>query len=101
VRFATRPSHSTLFRHLELERSVPPPTDSYFLRAETFYNLSTAIERKDDWNAYDLETFHDGAPRPIAYEETEHYQVTKAFLEYPDRMLRELTRDTPSQEEGS
>lgn len=27
---------------------------------------------------------------PAAYKETEHYQVTKAFLEAPERMLREL-----------
>jgi predicted ATPase len=32
-------------------------------------------------------------PAPIAYHETEHYQITKAFLEHPDRMLRELLRD--------
>jgi predicted ATPase len=26
----------------------------------------------------------------IAYEETEHYQITKEFLNHPERMLREL-----------
>ena len=28
--------------------------------------------------------------RPVAYEETEHYQITRAFLQNPQRMLREL-----------
>jgi predicted ATPase len=32
----------------------------------------------------------DEAPRPIEFTETRHYQVTRAFLDHPDRMLREL-----------
>ena len=28
--------------------------------------------------------------RPVRYEETEHYQLTRRFLEDPDRMLRYL-----------
>ena len=34
--------------------------------------------------------FDDGGVRPVRYEETEHYRVTKAFLDCPARMLREL-----------
>jgi predicted ATPase len=30
---------------------------------------------------------------PVAYQETEHYVVTRAFLERPDRMLSELMDD--------
>jgi predicted ATPase len=169
VRFATRPSHSTLFRDLKLTKTRPAPTDSYFLRAETFYNLASVIERPEDRRAYDLEAFGgqslhershgeaflalvlhrlrgngfycfdepeaalspmrqlallaairqlvekgsqfiiathsplllaypeatiylfgDGEPRQLAYRDTEHYQVTRAFLEHPERMLREL-----------
>ena len=37
--------------------------------------------------------FGEGAPEPIAFEETEHYQITRSFLEHPERMLRELLRD--------
>ena len=34
--------------------------------------------------------------RPTAYEDTEHYQITRAFLQKPQRMLRELmTEDRP------
>ena len=32
----------------------------------------------------------DGGIRPVRYEETEHYQLTKRFLEDPERMLRYL-----------
>jgi predicted ATPase len=31
--------------------------------------------------------------QPIAYEETEHYQITKLFLLRRESMLRELLRD--------
>ena len=172
VRFSTRASHSDLFRSLRLTRTRPAATDSYFLRAESFYNLATVVENPNDYGAYDAEAgggrslheqshgesflalvlnrlrgngfylfdepeaalspsrqlaliaamqrlvlrgsqfivathspillgfpeatiylFGDHPPRPIAYEETEHYQVTKAFLEHPARMLRELLRD--------
>ena len=172
VRFTTRPSHSRLFEDLHLTRTRPAPTDSYFLRAESFYNLATVIEDPRAYHAYDPDagggrSLHDqshgesflalvlhrlrgngfylfdepeaalspsrqltlmaamhrlvqrgsqfviathspillgypGAtiyafgnhpPRPIAYEETEHFQVTRAFLEHPARMLRELFRE--------
>jgi predicted ATPase len=172
VRFSTRSSHSTLFKELRLTRTRPAPTDSYFLRAETFYNVATVTENPEDYRAYDPDasggrSFHDqshgeaflalvlnrfrgngfyaldepeaalspsrqlsllaamhrlverrsqfviathspillgfpGAtiylfgdhpPAPIAYRETEHYQLTRAFLEHPERMLRELCRD--------
>jgi predicted ATPase len=127
---------------LKLTKAPPAPTDSYFLRAETFYNVASVIERPEDPKAFDLESFdgqslHDrshgeaflaliaamhqlvakgsqfiiathspilladlGAtiylfgthlPRRVQFRDTEHYQVTRAFLEHPDRMLRELT----------
>jgi predicted ATPase len=44
LRFATRSSHSTLHSRLELERSERPPVNSFFLRAESVFNLATAIE---------------------------------------------------------
>ena len=34
--------------------------------------------------------FDDAGVRPVPYEDTEHYRVTKAFLDCPARMLREL-----------
>ena len=35
---------------------------------------------------------HDGIA-PVAYEDTEHFQVTRDFLANPQRMLRQLLRD--------
>jgi predicted ATPase len=46
--FATRASHSSLDGCLRLARSMNTPGDSYFLRAESFYNVATEIERLDE-----------------------------------------------------
>lgn len=43
--FATRASHSGLDRFVRLARSPRLPRDSFFLRAESFYNVATEIER--------------------------------------------------------
>ena len=43
--FATRASHSDLWEHLRLVRGIERPRDGYFLRAESFYNVSSEIER--------------------------------------------------------
>jgi predicted ATPase len=46
-RFATRASHSPLDECLRLARTAGLPGDSYFLRAESFYNVASEIERLD------------------------------------------------------
>jgi predicted ATPase len=45
--FATRASHSRLSDALRLARTYQHPGDSYFLRAESFYNVASEIERLD------------------------------------------------------
>jgi predicted ATPase len=55
--FATRSSHSQLHRRLELERSELPPRNAFFLRAESVFNLATAIERAG--------AMHDVFERPL------------------------------------
>ena len=42
--FATRETHSNLNEFITLERGVGHPTDNYFLRAESFYNLASQVE---------------------------------------------------------
>jgi predicted ATPase len=163
-RFATRASHSPLHEHLRLVRSGARPRDGYFLRAESFYNVATAVEDYDVTHSYGGESLHaqshgesfmslvlhrfsgnglylfdepeaalsptrqlslmvamqqlvgrgaqfviathspillgypeaeilqfgPGSIAPVAYRETEHYVVTRAFLERPEKMLQEL-----------
>jgi len=45
--FETHANHSDLPKHLRLVRSPQRPADGFFLRAESFYNLATTIERLD------------------------------------------------------
>jgi predicted ATPase len=47
-RFATRNSHSGLNACLRLSRSARRVRDSYFLRAESYFNLATEIESLDE-----------------------------------------------------
>lgn len=46
-RFDTRPSHSALSQYLRVVRDVSRPRDGFFLRAESYFNVATEIERLD------------------------------------------------------
>ncbi len=58
--FATRSSESDLHRHIRLVRSPRRPRDGFFLRAESYFNVATEIERLDAGPAF-------GAPVIEAY----------------------------------
>jgi predicted ATPase len=174
--FSTSDSHSDLFKFTRLVRSPKYPKDSYFLRAESFYNLATYMDDADDpeysrseylWTyggkslheqshgesfmatmtnklrgagiyLFDepeaalspsrqlaaLAAFHqlvtklesqliiathspilmaypgaliyhfsEAGIEPIEYKDTEHYTITKEFLNKPEKMLRYLFED--------
>lgn len=162
--FKTKDTHdANLFKKLQLGRNKIPRSDSYFVRAESFYNLSSYIDeigaggyggkplhQQSHGEAFlslmlhrfsgnglylfdepeaalspqrqltFLAALHDLVERggqfviathspilmaypdasilhftadgivPIAYEETEHYKVTRAFLTRREMMLKEL-----------
>ena len=46
-RFGTRSSHSDLHRYIRVAKGIRKPKDGFFLRAESFYNVATEIERLD------------------------------------------------------
>jgi predicted ATPase len=46
--FSSRATHSTLHDAVRLTRGTRTPKTSYFLRAESFYNLATEVEALDD-----------------------------------------------------
>jgi predicted ATPase len=171
--FATRETHSVLEEYLQVVRGIARPRDSFFLRAESLYNVATEIERLDSGgpgllasyggrslhrqshgesflslimhrfggagvylldepeaalspvrqmsflaaihqlvqadsqliiathspiilaypNAW-IYQFGDHPPRRTEYTETEHYLITREFLEHTDRML-EVLLETP------
>jgi predicted ATPase len=48
LRFQTRASHSPLHRFVRVVRGTRRPRTGFFLRAETFYNLATAVDSIDE-----------------------------------------------------
>ncbi|MFT3685980.1 MAG: AAA family ATPase [Phycisphaerales bacterium] len=178
--FATRASHSQLSEFLVLKRSLRKPRNLWFLRAESFFNVASEIERLDAEgggpriiDAYGGKSLHEqshgesffalfrnrfggqglylldepeaalspmrqlgflsmlhdlvregsqfiiathspimmaypdawiysiggAAVSRVPYEETEHYQVTRDFLDHPARSLKVLL-DRPAIDEG-
>lgn len=57
--FATRPSESGLHEYLQLIRGYRRPADGFFLRAESFYNVATEVERLGVESAYGGLSLHD------------------------------------------
>jgi predicted ATPase len=164
--FATRESHSELYKALKLRRCHALVPDAWFMRAESLFNVATEIENLGVHNSYGNKSLHeqshgeafmslienrfsqglyfldepeaalspqrqleflvllhsivnqesqlviathspiimsypnatiysfsDAGILPIAYEDTEHYRVTKAFLDSPKRMLKHLLEE--------
>jgi predicted ATPase len=50
-RFGTRSSHSALHEYLRIAKGIRRPKDGFFLRAESFFNVATEIERLDEEGA--------------------------------------------------
>ena len=62
--FSTRASHSQLENYLRVvKRGLPP--DSFFLRAESLYNVATEIERLGVNRAYGEVSLHEQSHRRI------------------------------------
>jgi len=45
--FASQETHSDLYRYLTVAKGIKKPGDGFFLRAESFYNVATEIDRLD------------------------------------------------------
>ena len=60
-RFATRATESSLADYIRVERGLKRPRNGYFLRAESFYNVATEIERLglDSTDAYGGGSLHE------------------------------------------
>jgi predicted ATPase len=59
--FETRSSHSSLGEFLRLGKSLTRPQDTFFLRAESFYNVASEIDRlgPDLLSSYGGKSLHD------------------------------------------
>jgi len=57
--FSTRNSHSGLHEYIHLIRGTRKPRDSFFFRAETFYNLATQIDELEVGEFYGGKSLHE------------------------------------------
>ena len=46
--FSTSETHSPLYRFLTLEKGIHRPKDGFFLRAESFYNVASEVDRLEE-----------------------------------------------------
>ena len=53
MRFSTRSTHTELFRYLRIAKGIAQTRDGFFLRAESFYNLATEIDKLDALPSFD------------------------------------------------
>jgi predicted ATPase len=58
MRFVTRDSHSDLFNNLIVSKGIKSPKEKYFLRAESFYNVASAIDDYDVLDSYGGKSLH-------------------------------------------
>jgi len=59
LQFGTHDTHSPLHDCLRLERSLGKPTDGFFLRAESFYNVASELEKiGSGFRAYGGKSLH-------------------------------------------
>lgn len=60
--FATRASHSELHKYLRISRGVRKPETGWFLRAESFYNVASEMDRRDEDRSFDppIRTYYGG-----------------------------------------
>ena len=57
--FGTRESHSELYHDVRLARSHVRPMDGFFLRAESFFNVASEIERLGVGGSYGDKSLHE------------------------------------------
>lgn len=163
IRFSTRNTHSELWKHITVIKTIPPK-DGFFLRAESFYNAASYLDENSNMRRYGGTSFHsqshgeaflalvknrfeghglyimdepeaalspqrlmtllvlmddlvkqgsqliiathspilmaypdgdiiqfsDSGMARVNYRETEHYRITKQFIDQPERMIKYL-----------
>lgn len=77
--FSTRASHSPLHKHMRVARGPRRRRDGYFLRAESYFNVATEIERLDaEPGGPKIIDYHGG----VSLHEMSHGQSFMALLEH-------------------
>jgi predicted ATPase len=61
--FSTQASHSELHKYLRISRGVRKPRTGWFFRAESYYNVATDMDRRDEGWSFDppIRTYYGGS----------------------------------------
>lgn len=78
--FSTRGSESPLHRAIKIVRSVYRPRNTFFLRAESFFNVATHIERMDAEPAFGPPVINSYGKRSL--HEQSHGEAFMALLQH-------------------
>jgi predicted ATPase len=57
--FSTRQTHSNLSEYLQVTKGIKLPKDTFFLRAETFYNVATEVDNLSNLSSYGGKSLHE------------------------------------------
>ena len=79
--FSTQETHSSLSDYFKIIKSFERPTDGYFLRAESYYNLATNIDRLDKIQCLSLPTVIDSYGG-VSLHEQSHGESFMALLKH-------------------
>jgi len=87
--FETRASHSKLDRFIKLVKSPIAPHDSFFLRAESFYNLASEIDRLGVTKSYGGRSLHERSHGEAFFEVVQNrfHGRSLYFLDEPEAAL--------------
>jgi predicted ATPase len=60
--FKTEDTHSSLFKHIVLSKAPERYSDTFFYRAETFYNFLSEMRKLDSFSSFDpeIKTYYGG-----------------------------------------
>lgn len=103
VQLNTAREDAPLHKALKLSKSFRTPRDGYFFRAESFHNVANYMDEMGYLQGYGgrspillaypnakILLFDGTGISEVAYEDTEHYSVTRDFLNHYPRRLEQL-----------
>lgn len=76
--FSTRESHSNIFEHLVISKTPKRAKDGFFYRAESFYNVSTEVDRLDKIGRIPLSDSYGG----VSLHERSHGEALLSLMKY-------------------
>ena len=88
--FSTHDTHSELCDAIRVSRGYRKEKWGYFLRAESFYNVTTHSPILLGIPNAEIFSFDEGSIHTCSYEETDRYRITEMFINNRERLLNGL-----------